>query len=134
MPCYDINVKFVGGKVYVDINPFRGVGNKLAPDDEVTWKFDSKIELQVLFPKYRELPDGFLEPCSSLGPFKTISSEPGKIVGIVRDLSGDKTVRFIYNLLYKGEALVWVNPVPNEAILAGGIDIPMTPEEQPTTS
>ena len=134
MPDHEIIVKFVNGKVYATPNPAAGIGIKIEPKEKVTWKIDGKIELQLLFLKYREVPGGdFLEPCGSLGPFKEISSKPGEIVGIVRD-DVPQQVRFLYNLFYKGEALVWKNPVPNEAILAGGIDIPMTPMEQPAGS
>jgi hypothetical protein len=122
-----IDVTFVSTKVNANPNPLPDSGYVM-PGETVTWRFDPKRELQVLFLKVRDLPDGSPLPCNPLGPFSSLTLGTGFIVGTIHlGAPALPPQRFLYNLFEYGTALPWYNPVPGEEADYGGIDIPMTP-------
>jgi hypothetical protein len=100
----------------------------IEPGDTVTWRFDPKRELQVIFKRVAPAPNTVnppLFPNTPLGPFSSISLGAGVIVGTVRSdvpTNISHSLSFIYDLAENGQTLQWANN-----ILDGGIDIPRTP-------
>jgi hypothetical protein len=99
----------------------------------VKWVIPGGRELLVLFLNVRTAPKGEPKTCSSYGPFSTIFSSAGQIVGTIRPTEEMPEVppnrRFLYKFFENGTALAWDNGISDEEAAAdyGGIDIPMTP-------
>jgi hypothetical protein len=107
---------------------------EVSPGDTVTWRFDPSRELHVIFKQRVEpLPPNpsppfnasLLKASGPLGPFSSLSTGAGVIVGTVN--SGVSTnianaQRFICDLVdaATGKTMPW-------AALEGGVDVPRTP-------
>jgi hypothetical protein len=78
-------------------------------------------EVQVLFLTVDDFSGNPAKPCNPLGPFRTVSSDEGQIIGTVRP-TGAGNKRFTYQLFSDGQKLEF-----DQVAADGSIDIPMTP-------
>lgn len=140
---HEIKIAFgEGGEVEAEPNPLAGDGNgvTLQPGDTVTWILPENRGLEVRFAKAQNLPveSNSVEESDQNGPFKSLLSENGRIVGeLLDDLpEGFGTRRFYYKLVEDGKALPWAPGklppgVPPDHTVGGGIDLPPRPPRDP---
>lgn len=140
---HEIKIAFgEGGEVEAEPNPLAGDGNGLTlePGDTVTWILPENLGLEVQFGLAQDLPteSNAVEESDQNGPFKSLLSENGRIVGeLVDDLSGGfRPRRFYYKLVEDGKALPWASSklppdAPPDHTMGGGIELPPRPPRDP---
>lgn len=136
---HPIKVSFIGSLVNAVPNPLPERNEPpprdiVRPQDTVTWSFVSApgSRVEVVFVAIRDLPQGVSQPISNpLGPCSSISPVgQGQIVGtidITVPTDSRQARRFFYKMLVNGVPIPWDNPVEDDLIDGGGIDIPRTP-------
>jgi hypothetical protein len=139
---HEIKIAFgEGGEVEAEPNPLAGDGGTLQPGDTVTWILPESRAMEVQFAMAQDLPveSNALEESDQNGPFKSLLSENGRIVGELSDdlPEGFRPRLFYYKLVEDGRALPWVpgkRPpgAPPDHTMGGGIELPPRPPRDPT--